>query len=324
MLLRPLSLLYVSIVTLRRRAYRAGLLPVDTLPVPVVVVGNIAVGGSGKTPVVAWLAEALRARGWQPGIVSRGYGRRGRAVSLVTGSDRACDMGDEPVLLARMTACPVAVGADRPAAARALLQAFPGCNVVIADDGLQHYRLHRDAEIVVVDERVIGNGLPLPAGPMREGRTRLAEATLVVAHGPLSPASARAAAEVAVVDMVLEGETLEPVGARSADAQARPVAALAGQRVHGVAGIGRPERFFAQLEALGLKVVPHPFPDHHAFDTADLAFGDDAPIIMTAKDAVKCASFDLPDAWQLPVRAVIPARAVDLILEKIAHGREVA
>lgn len=320
----PVAGLYVLVVMLRRSAYRAGLLKVERLRVPVVVVGNIAVGGSGKTPVVAWLADALRARGWKPGIVSRGYGRRRVDVALVTRVDDPAEVGDEPVLLAQLTACPVAVCADRPAAVRALLQAFQECDVVISDDGLQHYRLHRDAEIVVVDEQVIGNGLPLPAGPMREARARLAEATLVVAHGGLSSASARAASAVPVADMVLAGTTLEPAGAPRADMQPKPVRALAGARVHGVAGIGRPERFFAQLEALGFEVVAHPFPDHHAFCRADLDFGDDAPIIMTAKDAVKCVSFDLPDAWQLPVRAVIPTRAVDVIVEKIAHGREVA
>ncbi len=320
----PVAGLYALVVALRRSAYRAGLLKVERLRVPVIVVGNIAVGGSGKTPVVAWLVETLRARGWKPGIVSRGYGRKGRGVALVTDADAVAEVGDEPLLLAGITACPVAVGADRPAAARALLEAFPDCDLIIADDGLQHYRLHRDAEIVVVDERVIGNALPLPAGPMREGRARLAEADLVVAHGGLSHASTRAVGAVAAVDMALEGTELVPVGAARGNVKSRPVRALTGQRVHGVAGIGRPERFFAQLESLGLKVVRHPFPDHHVFSAGELAFGDDAPIIMTAKDAVKCASFDLPDVWQLPVRAVIPTRAVDVIVEKIAHGREVA
>lgn len=319
----PLTWLFGAIAAVRRGLYRAGKLKVEHLPVPVIVVGNIAVGGSGKTPVVQWLVAQLRTHGYIPGVVSRGYGRSASGVALVAADDDAAEVGDEPLLLARSAACPVAVGADRAAAGRALLAAHPGCNVIVADDGMQHYRLYRDLELAVVDQGVIGNALLLPAGPLREPLGRLASVDLVIAHGALSAETLSAIAAVPIFSMTLEGRLLLPVGPDTLRAPL-PLEALIGRRVHAVAGIGRPERFFAQLEALGLQVVRHPFPDHHDFCAEDLSFGSDDPLIMTSKDAVKCCTFAPNNAWELPVAATIPDGAIDRILEKLLNGHQAA
>lgn len=321
--LRPLSGLFGLIVRLRRALYRKGWLRVERLVVPVIVVGNIAVGGSGKTPVVDWLVGQLRAQGYVPGVVSRGYGRTASGVRLVCAEDTAAEVGDEPLLLARTLACPVAVGADRVAAAQALLAAHPDCNVIVSDDGMQHYRLHRDVEVAVVDPSVMGNALLLPAGPLREGLARLASVDLVVAHGELADEIRAAIGAVPVAAMHLEGQVLRPVGP-ARGVQARALAELVGCRVHAVAGIGRPERFFAQLANQGLQVEPHPFPDHHCFTDEDLRFGSDDPLIMTSKDAVKCAPFAPTNAWELPVKACIPDAAAARIMEKLSHGHQAA
>lgn len=323
LLLWPLTWLFGAIAAIRRGLYRAGRLKVEHLQVPVIVVGNIAVGGSGKTPVVQWLVAQLRMHGYAPGVVSRGYGRTASGVRLVAANDDAAQVGDEPLLLARSVACPVAVGADRAAAGRALLAAHPGCNVIVSDDGMQHYRLHRDVELAVVDQGVIANALLLPAGPLREPLGRLASVDLVIAHGVLAAETVGAIAAVPVFSMALEGRLLLPVGPGVVRAPL-PLEALIGRRVHAVAGIGRPERFFGQLEAFGLQVVPHPFPDHHDFCAEDLRFGSDDPLIMTSKDAVKCATFAPNNAWELPVTATIPDGAFDRILEKLLNGHQAA
>lgn len=322
-ILWPLTWLFGPVARLRRHLYRSGCLRVERLEVPVIVIGNIAVGGSGKTPVVQWLVEGLRAHGYAPGVVSRGYGRSESGAILVDPEDDPVMVGDEPLLLARTVACPVAVGANRAAAGRALLAAHPDCNVIVADDGMQHYRLHRDVEVAVVDQGVIGNALLLPAGPLREPLARLASVDLVLAHGVLGAETLAAVASVPVVPMSLEGDLLLPVGPGAPRAPL-PVAELAGRRVHAVAGIGRPERFFAQLVALGLQVLAHPFPDHHDFRAEDLQFESDDPLIMTSKDAVKCSTFAPFNAWELPVRACIPESAFDRILEKLLHGHQTA
>jgi len=319
--LLPLSALFVLLSALRRLLFRAGVLKAVRVPVPVVVVGNIAVGGSGKTPVVEWLVRNLREAGLRPGIISRGYGGNIEGEALVPQDGDPATFGDEPVLLARLAGCPVAVGADRPAVARALLQAHPECDVIISDDGLQHYRLHRDVEVAVVDERTLGNRWLLPAGPLREPVGRLDEVDLILAHGEFSDALAHRFGRRPVFPMALEGteffslrDSRERCGAE----------AFRGRRVHAVAGIGRPERFFSQLAAMGLDVVAHPFPDHHRFAPVDLDFAPGEPKILTSKDAVKCASFAPPDTWEFPVRARIAAGAAERILEKLTHGRQTA
>lgn len=310
----PLAGVFGVLSALRRGLFRAGVLRHDKLPVPVIVVGNVAVGGSGKTPVVAWLAGQLRAAGHVPGIVSRGYGAAVGGVALVGADSDPRAFGDEPVLLAQLTGCPVAVGVDRPAAARALLKAHPECSVIISDDGLQHYRLRRDVEIVVLDEATLGNRWLLPAGPLREPLSRLDGVDLIIAHGPL----ARQFAPVPVVQMRLEGDQVRRVAGGD---EWRALADFRARRVHAIAGIGRPERFFRQLRDAGLEVVPHAFADHHRFRPEDLDFAQGEAKIMTAKDAVKCRSFASADVWELPVVARIDARASDIILEKLTHGR---
>jgi tetraacyldisaccharide 4'-kinase len=282
-------------VFLRRAGYALRLLKSVRVPVPVIVIGNLTVGGSGKTPLAIHVAERLRTQGWSPVIVSRGYGGAATAPRSVTLASDPGEVGDEPVLMARRSGCPVWVGADRVEVVETLLRETPRCDVVILDDGLQHYALRRDLEIAVVDARAFGNGFMLPAGPLREPRSRLRSVDAVVAHDT---------DRVQGYAMALAGEEAH----RATDArERRPLAAFAGERVHAVAGIGDPERFFRHLARRGLKVVPHPFPDHHPFAAGDLEFGDAAPVLMTEKDAVKCKRFAQPTHWILPVRAAIDA-----------------
>lgn len=289
--LLPLSWLYCAVTGARRLAYRRGWLRRERLSVPVIVVGNLTVGGTGKTPLVVWLAGLLRNAGFHPGIVTRGYG--GLSTNwprLVTPDDDPSEVGDEPVLLARRTLCPVAAGPDRAAAGRLLLQERR-CDVLLSDDGLQHYRLVRDIEIAVIDgERRFGNGRCLPAGPLRERSGRLHEVDICVTNG------APAADEL--------GMQLVPGGFReliSGRVEAR-LPAFSGP-LHALAGIGHPPRFFRQLRALGLIVVEHAFPDHYRYTPDDLAFAENAGLLMTEKDAVKCERFARPGWWAVVVDA---------------------
>jgi tetraacyldisaccharide 4'-kinase len=289
----PLAALFWLVSTLRRLAYRRGVLASARLPVPVVVVGNLTVGGAGKTPLVIWLARHLGDRGIRVGVLSRGYGGDTRAFPVeVTATTDPGLVGDEPVLIALRAGCPVVVDPDRGRGARWLLERQP-CDLLVADDGLQHYRLARDLEIVVVDgERRFGNGLLLPAGPLREGRGRLRTVDLVVVNGGVPQ----------------PGEHAMALRAREAWALAQPenrrsLEAWRGQRVHAVAGIGNPERFFRMLEGLGLAVDALPFPDHHAFRAADIDPPGGRPVLMTEKDAVKCRAFAGPRHWVVPVDA---------------------
>lgn len=311
LLLAPAAGLYRGAITLRSLAYRRGLRAVERLPVPVIVVGNLTVGGTGKTPLTIWIAERLRAAGRTPGIVLRGYGGSARSwPQQVRGDGDPYAAGDEAVLLARRTGCPVVAAPDRVAAARALL-ATADCDVLLADDGLQHRRLGRDVEIVVVDGvRRFGNGRCLPAGPLREPLSRLRSVDFVVVNG--GPALG---AEW--------GMRLEPGAARNlVDGSARPLADFrtAGE-VHAVAGIGHPERFFAALEGAGLRLRRHPFPDHHPFGAADLEFGDERPVLMTEKDAVKCERHARPHHWFVPVNAVPDPRLGEALLSRIGGAR---
>jgi len=277
---------------MRRLAYLLRLLPSARAGIPVVAIGNLTVGGSGKTPLAIHVAELLQAKGWSPAIVSRGYGGTVRAPRAVSLASDPAEVGDEPVLMARRAGCPVWVGADRAAVAVRLRDEHPDCDVIVLDDGLQHYGLRRDLEIAVVDARAFGNGFMLPAGPLREPRTRLWSVDAVVAHGTHA---------VQGYAMRLEGDEAH----RATDArERRKLQSFAGERVHAVAGIGDPNRFFLHLSTFGVKLVPHPFPDHHPFRERDLEFGDGAPVLMTEKDAVKCKRFARPQHWVLPVRAV--------------------
>jgi tetraacyldisaccharide 4'-kinase len=290
-------------VFLRRTLYALRVFRRRRAGVPVIAIGNLTVGGSGKTPLAIHVAELLRSKGWSPAIVSRGYGGTVTEPRAATLASDPAEVGDEPVLMARRSGCPVWVGPERARVIAMLRRAHPECDVVILDDGLQHYALARDLEIAVVDSRLFGNGFMLPAGPLREPRTRLRTVDAVVAHGT---------DRVKGYAMRLEGEELH----RATDArERRPARSFAGQRVHAVAGIGDPERFFGHLAKLGVQVVPHPFPDHHPFRASDLEFGDEAPVLMTEKDAVKCKRFAKPTHWILPVRAV-PDPAFDAWLQR--------
>lgn len=313
-LLIPLSWIYGFVSGLRRALYRTGILRSSQLPVPVVIVGNITVGGSGKTPVVLWLADFLKERGWHPGIVSRGYGGAATGpLPVAPGSDPA-QVGDEPVLLARRARCPVWVGRDRAAAGRALLRAEPGCDVLVCDDGLQHYRLRRDVEIAVVDaERRCGNGRLLPAGPLREPRSRLDGVDAVVWNGGKAAAdsSRRAFAMRLVGDRFWN--LLNPT------VTAAP-GAFHGRRIHAIAGIGNPGRFFAHLRKLGLEGVAHAYPDHHRFRPEDMDFADADAVLMTEKDAVKCAAFASEKLWALAVEAEIDPELGEAVLQKIRRA----
>ncbi len=309
--LLPLAMLFSLLSTLRRLSFRLGWSVVQRLPVPVIVVGNITVGGAGKTPLCLWLVEELHHRGLSPGIVSRGYGgTAGDSVHEVLDIASVQAVGDEPLLLRRRAGCPVFVGSDRVAAAMALLNSYPDCNVIVSDDGLQHYRLARDVEIAVLDSRQIGNGWLLPAGPLREPPARLQSVDAVVLNGlsrtdlPTAPA----------FRLRLDGEVLY----RIEDSQQHCWPAdLAGLRLHACAGIGAPQRFFDQLAALGLQFTAHVFPDHHGYVAADLVFADCDALLMTEKDAIKCAGLAPCPVWVLPVTASVEPGLVELILEKI-------
>ena len=315
----PLSLVFLAAVSLRRLLYRLGVLRAVKIPVPVVVVGNITVGGTGKTPLVLWLVGFLRARGMQPGIVSRGYGGTNRAPRPVTPASDAAVYGDEAVMLSQCCNAPVWVGADRVAAARALLAASPGCDVIVSDDGLQHYRLGRDMEIIVVDgRRGIGNGRMLPAGPLREPATRLASADAIIVNVSESAAVALKTITPAAYAMSLAGS--EFYNLLNPERRVGPEY-FHGRRVHAVAGIGRPQRFFEHLRRLGLTFVAHPFPDHHVFTATDLVFGDAESIVMTEKDAVKCRVFSNETHWVLRVAAEVDAAFGERVLRKVRKGR---
>lgn len=294
-LLLPLSWLFAALAAGRRWLYRTGVLSTHRLPVPVIVVGNISVGGVGKTPVVLWLAEQLRNAGYQPGIVSRGYGGQ-RHGEVQAGSDAAW-FGDEPVLLAQRSGCPVWVHASRVQAGFGLLRAYPTCNVLICDDGLQHYALHRTIEIAVVQRpRGLGNGRLLPAGPLREPLARLNQVDLIVESGELPDTTYTLPAfqlQLRSADWLAVSDPTQHVTTQHLRTRALLV----------VAGIGHPQRFFDTLNQLGLQFESRIFADHHAYTQEDFAGTAQKTILMTEKDAVKCRHLQLVNAWYLPVDA---------------------
>lgn len=299
---RPLVVFYACAIGVRRTMYRHGWLKCAYLPVPVVVVGNITVGGAGKTPLVIAMVEALSARGLKAGVVSRGYGGNARSPRLLDANPDPAAVGDEPALIRLRTGAPVAVGADRPSAARLLLD--QGVDVIIADDGLQHYALARDTEVCVVDgARRFGNGRLLPAGPLREPVSRLREVDFVVCNGG-EPQDREIPMRLAL------REAVSLVDA----SRVQSLAGFAGTRVHAVAGIGNPRRFFDALRECGIEVVEHAFPDHRRYTPGDFEFGDDLAVLMTEKDAVKCGGFAQPGWWAVPAAAELP----DSFFETIA------
>jgi tetraacyldisaccharide 4'-kinase len=298
-LLRPVEYLFRSLAALRRWLYACGMLSVYRAPVPVVIVGNITVGGTGKTPVVIALVEALQARGIAVGVVSRGYGAsRVTGSHLVNEHSAARDCGDEALLIHRRTGCPCAISPSRPQAVQALLAAAP-VQLVLSDDGLQHYALGRDMEIAVLDAaRGTGNGFCLPAGPLREPLSRLRRVDRVLHRGSDDSDSGFRYRAVALVNV--------------ASGEQRPAApGKQGERVHAVAGIGQPDQFFATLEKLGFQVQPHAFGDHHDFSALDFSALAGKPIIMTEKDAVKCRTLAGANAWYLKIEAQLPPPLIE-------------
>jgi len=307
LVLLPLSWLFCGVAWMRRIAYRREWLFSHRLPVPVIVVGNLTVGGTGKTPLVIWLTELLRREGYRPGIVTRGYGgNASKWPQPVTPESDPFALGDEPVLLARRSGCPVAAGVDRVAAARTLIGG-EGCDIIVSDDGLQHYRLQRDLEILVVDaERGFGNRRCLPAGPLREPPSRGREADLTVCNG----GACKDGWEMRMVPESLVN--LREPGVT------RDVAELRGRRVTAVAGIGNPGRFFATLRKDGLHLDERIYADHHPFTAEDAASWPPGPVVMTEKDAVKCEGFAGPDHWYLAAKVTMEAGFERRLSERLA------
>lgn len=304
-LLRPLEMLFRAAAALRRALYRSGILGSYRAPAPLVVIGNITVGGTGKTPVVIALAQAMQQRGIRPGVVSRGHGAdAGVFPRIVDASSTAADCGDEALLLWRRLQCPCVVAPSRVSAARLLLEQFP-VDIVFSDDGLQHYAMWRDMEIILYDaRRRWGNGWCLPAGPLREPLARLDSADFILCRGQ----GDRRVTYIAQDLVNLHSGEVRPVSSHG----------LAG-RVHAVAGIGQPGQFFEMLEQLGFTLQRHSFPDHHPYSAGDFTGLTDRPVIMTEKDAVKCRDLAGPDSWYLRISAAVPEAVVAAVASLVKH-----
>ncbi len=298
----PVTLVFSILAFMRRVAYRLNLKKQSKFSVPVVVVGNITVGGTGKTPMVIALVNRLRDAGWKPGIVSRGYG--GEALSyplLVTGETPVTQSGDEPAMIARHTSCPVMVDPQRSRAVQMLANNYD-VDIVVSDDGLQHYAMSRNAEVVVVDAaRGYGNGWLLPSGPLREGKWRLENVNAVLVNGG-DDSNASFQLEQSDAVNLLDGSEL-------------PLRAFSGQSGHAVAGIGNPGRFFQQLGDAGVKFESHTFPDHYNYMSSDLNFSGAKWVLMTEKDAVKCKAFANEKLWYVPVNAKFNSMAESVMTE---------
>lgn len=296
LLLSGLEKSYAALVALRRLGFHKRWFKAHRVSAPVIVIGNLTVGGTGKTPLTIAVVEWLQQRGWKPGVVSRGHGRHSRGLVRVGPGTTPRQGGDEPCLIAARTGAVVVVDIDRVAAAEAALAA--GADIIVSDDGLQHYRLARDLEIEMIDgQRGYGNGRMLPAGPLREPLERGAQCDAHVVNGGEGDAEGKWA-------MRLVAQPLQPLRGGAA----RELASFAGTRVHAVAGIGHPGRFFATLREAGLEVVEHPFPDHHVFTASDLEFEPRLPVLVTEKDAIKLRHLapDGREVWVLPVSAELP------------------
>ena len=290
--LMPFSFIFTDVTKFRRWLYKKGFKPVEKLPVPVIIVGNITLGGTGKTPLVIYLVEQLKSAGFKPGVISRGYGGKSESWPVrVTADSDAALIGDEPLLIARQTRCPVAVGPIRADSARMLLENST-IDVIVSDDGLQHYALHRDIEIIVIDGvRRFGNNFCLPSGPLREPQERIQEVDFVVCNGG-DP-------EENEILMQLEGKYAVNMQTQ----ERKPLAEFRDLNCHAMAGIGNPQRFFDLLEKQGITCQTHAFPDHYAYTVKDIFFKAAQAIFMTEKDAVKCSSFASAQHWNVPVQA---------------------
>ena len=308
----PVTWLFSQLVIIRRFAYNNGWLNSRSFPVPIIVVGNISVGGSGKTPLVIWLAELFKNAGYKPAIISRGYkGKAGSWPQQVRVDSDPVVVGDEAVQLARRCKCPIAVGPDRCASIDALLE-HTDIDMIISDDGLQHYAMQRDIEIAVVDGvRRHGNQRLLPSGPLREPVSRLKEVDFIVSNG---------VADRGEYAMLVKGLVAKNLVSDSTQGLER----FSGQTVHAICGIGNPDRFFNGLKQFGINLIEHVHPDHHPFFEADINFDDDLPVLMTEKDAVKCQRFKSKQHWFVPVQAELnkhfAPRLLALLEKRKAHG----
>lgn len=307
LVLRPLSWLFIVIATIRRFAYRYKLLRQTKLSVPVIIVGNITVGGTGKTPLVIWLASYLKKSGYKPGIISRGYGGLARHWPQQVRPDADPVMvGDEAVVISRRSQCPMAVGPDRLAAGQALLK-YADVDVIISDDGLQHYRLARDIEIMVIDGiRRFGNGYCLPAGPLRERPSRRDEVDLIITNG------------IAAQDEY----SMKYHGTRvinMVDEQVAELSEFKSKSVTAIAGIGNPDRFFNFLRTVGVRINAIAFPDHFHFTQDSLPSDDEQTVLMTEKDAVKCQRFAKPGWWYLPIDVELSEEFGLSVVNKLAN-----
>jgi tetraacyldisaccharide 4'-kinase len=308
--LTPFTMLFIDVARFRRFLYRKNWLKTTKLACPVIIVGNISVGGTGKTPLVIALAEFLKQQGFKPGIISRGYGGKQTEATLVTADSNPALVGDEAILLAKRSGCPVAVAEKRAAAGELLLKQF-NCNVILSDDGLQHYALARDIEIAVIDgERRFGNNNCLPGGPLREPLERLNEVNFVVVNGT--------AQQEREIPMSLTAQT----AVNLLSGEEKPLVAFKGESCHAVAAIGHPQRFFNLLAGYGIKTENHSFPDHYHFKAKDLQFKLQQPLLMTEKDAVKCTAFATVDFWYIPVCAEVLDAFFQNLLELLnkQHG----
>jgi len=315
-LLAPLGWGYQLLMILRHLVYQSGIVPIQRLDIPVIVVGNIVAGGTGKTPLVIWLAEHLIEKGYRPGIVSRGYKSKVKQWPQQVRKDSNPELvGDEPVLMARRTNCPVAIAPNRHVAAEALIE-HEQVNIIICDDGLQHYALERDIEIAVIDGvRRHGNGRCLPAGPLREPVSRLKSVDMIVCNS---------GAVRGEFDMEYITEQLCSV---TDENKRYDIDLFRNKSIHAVAGVGNPARFFSTLRGKGVRIIEHEFPDHHQFKAEDICFDDGFPVIMTEKDAVKCTEFATEKHWFLPIHVKMTKafeHRLTILLKELSNGQKAA
>jgi tetraacyldisaccharide 4'-kinase len=308
-LLWPVSLLYRLLIFLRRKLYQLQLLKTTRFSVPIIIVGNITVGGSGKTPLVIEIADFLKKKGWRPGIISRGYGGKANHYPCrVHTKSNPREVGDEPLLMIRHTECPTIVDPKRSRGVKTLL-GKTNTNIVISDDGLQHLALGRNIEIAVIDgQRRFGNGFCLPAGPLREPVSRLKTVDFIVTKGKAQPNEFE-------MNLIPEYfyQLIQIENHKKSDY-------FYGKNLHAVAGIGNPEQFFSSLRSLGLTIIEHPFPDHHYFKPRDFNYGHDAVILMTEKDAVKCTGLVDARLWCLKAKVKLDETFFNALLKQITQG----
>lgn len=312
LLLSPLSLIYISIIYLRHTLYRLGLISITKINVPTIVIGNIVAGGTGKTPLVIWLAKYFKDKGFLPGIVSRGYGGTYLSnIELVKPTSNPLLVGDEPVIIARNTNCPVVVAKIRAKGAKELVEKY-NCNIIFCDDGMQHYSLARDIEIAVIDgQRRFGNNYCFPAGPLREPKSRIFKADLIVSK--YNARTCEHKMDYTYHQLVSLNELSKTI----------PISDLHGMTVHAIAGINNPDHFFSYLRSHKLELIIHKFPDHYSYTEDDVKFDDNFPVVMTEKDAVKCLNYSSDKHWYIPISAELSKSFVcdlDKLMGEIING----